>query len=475
MTFYRFAALSLIFALAAFAVTPSTADARGTPDGFTELAKRLSPSVVNISTAQTIEIDTSQAKPFEEGSPLERFNDFFGGRADRDGRVSKSLGSGFVIDDQGHIVTNNHVIEDADLIEVSFPNGDTFEAALIGRDLATDIAVLKIEVGDEIPAVPWGDSDAAEVGEWVIAIGNPFGYSGSVAAGIISARNRNISSGNYDDFIQTDVAINKGNSGGPLFNMDGEVIGVNTAIISPTGGSVGISFSVPAELAQSIAAQLIEYGETRRGYLGVRTQAVSKEIARSRGLDKAQGALVTSVVEDSPADKAGLQRRDLILSFDGKPLTAARLLSRRIAEAEIDKLVEIEILRKKKRKTLTVTIERLKEKVSEEEKIRREVAAGNAERSVAGISVEALSEDVRERYRIDEDINGVRVVKVGKRTTASGKVLKGDIIEEVGFDKISTPAEFAEAMEAAEKLDEPITLVINRRGNYIFYALNPKS
>jgi serine protease Do len=257
--------------------------------------------------------------------------------------------------------------------------------------------------------------------------------------------------------------------------MDGEVIGVNTAIISPTGGSVGISFSVPAELAQSIAAQLIEYGETRRGYLGVRTQAVSKEIARSRGLDKAQGALVTSVVEDSPADKAGLQRRDLILSFDGKPLTAARLLSRRIAEAEIDKPVEIEILRKKKRKTLTVTIERLKEKVSEEEKIRREVAAGNAERSVAGISVEALSEDVRERYRTDEDINGVRVVKVGKRTTASGKVLKGDIIEEVGFDKISTPAEFAEAMEAAEKLDEPITLVINRRGNYIFYALNPKS
>lgn len=474
MTLLRSAALSLIFAVAAIGVTPQIAESRGTPDGFTELAKRLSPAVVNISTAQTIEIDTSEAKPFEEGSPLERFNDFFGGRADRDGRVSKALGSGFVIDDEGHIVTNNHVIEDADLIEVSFPNGDTYEAALIGRDPATDIAVLKIEAAD-IPAVPWGDSDSAEVGEWVIAIGNPFGYSGSVAAGIISARNRDISSGAYDDFIQTDVAINKGNSGGPLFNMDGEVIGVNTAILSPTGGSVGISFSVPAELAQSIAAQLIEFGETRRGYLGVRPQAVTNSIARSYGLDKAKGALVRSVVKDSPADKGGLQRGDLILSIGGKPLEASRLLSRRVAESEIDKPVKIEILRKKKRKTLTVTIERLKEKVTDEEKIRREVAAGNAELSAAGISVEALSEDVRDRNRIDDDINGVRVVKVGKRASASGKILKGDIIEEVGFEPITTPAEFAEAMEAAGELDEPVTLLINRGGNYIFYALNPTS
>jgi len=474
MTLFRSAALSLVFAVAAVSVTPHIAEARGTPDNFTELAKRLSPSVVNISTAQTIEIDTTEAQPFEEGSPLERFNDFFGRRADRDGRVSKALGSGFVIDDEGHIVTNNHVIEDADLIEVSFPNGDTYEATLIGRDPATDIAVLKIEAED-IPEVPWGDSDAAEVGEWVIAIGNPFGYSGSVAAGIISARNRNIQSGAYDDFIQTDVAINRGNSGGPLFNMDGEVIGVNTAILSPTGGSVGISFSVPAELAKSIAAQLIEFGETRRGYLGVRSQEVSNNIARSYGLDKAQGALVRAVVADSPADKGGLQRGDLILSIGGKPLEASRLLSRRVAEAEIDKPVKIEILRKKKRKTLTITIERLKEEVTDEEKIRREVAAGNAERSVAGISVEALSEDVRDRNRIDDEVKGVRVVKIDKRAPASGKILKGDIIEEVAFERISTPAEFAEAMEAAGELDEPVTLLINRGGNYIFYALNPTS
>jgi serine protease Do len=472
---FRTAAISLIFAVAAVAASPNISEARATPDGFTELAKRLSPSVVNISTAQTIEVDTSDAKPFEEGSPLERFNDFFGGRNDRDGRVNKSLGSGFVIDDAGHIVTNNHVIEDADLIEVSFPSGDTYEATLVGRDPATDIAVLKIETGADIPAVPWGDSDTAEVGEWVIAIGNPFGYSGSVAAGIISARNRDISSGNYDDFIQTDVAINRGNSGGPLFNMDGEVIGVNTAILSPTGGSVGISFSVPAELAKSIAAQLIEFGETRRGYLGVRPQAVSNAIARSYGLDEAQGAIVRSVVADSPADKGGLQRGDLILSIGGKPLEASRLLSRRIAEAEIGKPIKIEILRKKKRKTLEVTIERLKEQVTDEEKVRREAEAGNAERSVAGISVEALTTDVRERNRIDEDVKGVRVVKVGKRATASGKILKGDIIEEVGFERITTPAEFEEAMDKAAELDEPVTLLINRGGNYIFYALNPTS
>lgn len=475
MKLLRTAAVSLIFAMSAVAVTPQIADARGTPEGFTELAKRLSPAVVNISTAQTIEIDTTEAKPFEEGSPLERFNDFFGGRNDRDGRVSKSLGSGFVIDAEGHIVTNNHVIEDADLIEVTFPNGDTYEAELVGRDPATDIAVLKIDTGLEMPAVPWGNSDESEVGEWVIAIGNPFGYSGSVAAGIISARNRNISSGNYDDFIQTDVAINRGNSGGPLFNMDGEVIGVNTAILSPTGGSVGISFSVPAELAQTIATQLIEFGETRRGYLGVRPQVVDNAIARSYGLKKAQGALVASVVSDSPADKAGLQRGDLILSIGGRPLEASRLLSRRVAEAEIGKSIPIEILRKKKRKTINVTIERLEEKITVEEKVKREAEAGNAERSVAGISVEALTEDVRDRNRIKKDINGVRVVKVDKRAAASGKILKGDIIEEVGFEVVATPAEFEDAMKAAAELNEPVTLLINRNGNYIFYALNPTS
>ena len=455
---------------AALLCSPLAAEARPVPENFTALTKRLSPSVVNISTAQTVEVGDDDAPAFEEGSPLERFNDFFG-RRNRDGRVSKALGSGFLIDDAGHIVTNNHVIEGADLIEVSFPNGDTYEAELIGRDPATDIAVLQIEADDSIPYVTFGDSDAAEVGEWVIAIGNPFGYSGSVAAGIISARNRNISMGSYDDFIQTDVAINQGNSGGPLFNMDGEVIGVNTAILSPSGGSVGISFSVPADLAESVAEQLIEFGETRRGYIGIRTQAVDRDLARAYGLRDAEGALIRAVIADGPADKAGLQKGDLILKLGERDIADTRTLFRAVAEAPIDQALPVEYIRKKKRRTTTVTIERLEEEVTDEEKLRREVEAGNAERTVGGLSVEALTDEVRRTRRVDPTVQGVRVVKVDRNSRASGKILKGDIIEEVAFEAVKTPAEFEAAMTTALEDGEPVQLLINRGGNYIFYAL----
>jgi len=332
----------------------TAAQARGTPDGFADLAERLSPAVVNISTAQTVELEDSGLK-FEKGSPLERYNDFFGDGSEG-GRVNKSLGSGFVIDASGYIVTNNHVIEGADLIEVSFPNGDNYSAELVGRDPATDIALLKIDAGKDIPYVPFGDDTKTRVGDWVIAIGNPFGYNGSVAAGIVSARSRNINASSYDDFIQTDVAINKGNSGGPLFNMTGEVVGVNTAILSPTGGSVGISFSVPADLAQSVVKQLREYGETRRGTLGVNVQEVTANLAKSYGLKQPTGALVQRVVDDSPADKAGLKRGDLLLTIGGKTIENNRLLYRLVAEAEIGKSVEIEYVRKKKRRTAKVRV-----------------------------------------------------------------------------------------------------------------------
>jgi len=444
---------------------------RGVPDGFSELAKRLSPSVVNISTAQTVEVNTDDAPAFPKGSPLERFNDFFGGDANQDGRVSKSLGSGFVIDKDGFIVTNNHVIEGADLIEVTFPNGDTYEAELLGRDPSTDIALLKIDAGKDISFVAFGDSDNAEVGDWVMAIGNPFGYSGSVAAGIISARNRDISHGSYDDFIQTDVAINKGNSGGPLFNMQGEVVGVNTAILSPTGYSVGISFSVPADLASSVVDQLREFGETRRGYLGVRPQKVSQAIAKSYGLDSAHGALITTIVKDSPADKAGLKKGDLITELGGKKLDSSRLLSRRIAESKIDEELEVTYIRRRKTKKTKVTIERLKEKITEDEKKKREKEEADVDRVAMGIAVEALTDENRKKYRIKDEIEGVRVVKVDKKAEASGKILSGDIIEEVGFEAVTSPKEFEEAMKAAKELDRPVTILINRRGNFIFYAL----
>ena len=454
----------------ALCLVPLAAQARPVPDNFTALTKRLSPSVVNISTAQTVEIGDDDVPSFEEGSPLERFNDFFGRRG-RDGRVSKALGSGFLIDDAGHIVTNNHVIEGADLIEVSFPNGDTYEAELVGRDPATDIAVLRIEADDDIPHVSFGDSDDAEVGEWVIAIGNPFGYSGSVAAGIISARNRNISMGSYDDFIQTDVAINQGNSGGPLFNMEGEVIGVNTAILSPSGGSVGISFSVPSELAESVAGQLIEFGETRRGYIGIRTQAVDRDLARAYGLNEARGALIRAVIAEGPADKAGLQKGDLILKIGDRDIDDTRVLFRAVADARIDAVLPVEYIRKRKRRTADITIARLEEEVTEEEKLRREVEAGNAERTVGGLSVEALTDEVRRARRVDPTAQGVRVVRVARNSRASGKILKGDIIEEVAFEPVKTPAEFEEAMTAALGEGEPVQLLINRGGNYIFYAL----
>ncbi len=466
---------TFIVSIFLFFALQNYAQARPVPDGFTELTKRLSPAVVNISTAQTIEIDTESAPAFPKGSPLERFNDFFGQGNDRDGRVSKSLGSGFVINKEGHIVTNNHVIEDADLIEVTFPNGDTYEADLVGRDPATDIAVLKIDTGKDMPFVSFGDSDTAEVGEWVIAIGNPFGYSGSVAAGIISARNRDISHGSYDDFIQTDVAINRGNSGGPLFNMSGDVIGVNTAILSPTGYSVGISFSVPAELAESVVEQLVEFGETRRGYLGVRPQKVNQTLARSYGLKETYGALVTSVVADSPADKAGLRKGDLITHIADQRLESSRLLSRRIADAEIGKALDIKFIRKRRTQTVKVIIERLKEQVTEEEKERRLKEENDAERSVNGIYVEALTDEARAKFRIAANIKGVRVVKVDKHAEASGKILVGDIIEEVGFEIIDSPKAFEEAVEAGKAFEAPITFLINRGGNYIFYALDVTS
>ena len=445
---------------------------RGVPDGFSELAARLSPSVVNISTAQTIELK-DEVEKFPEGSPLERFNDFFGGRRSEGERVSKSLGSGFVIDADGHIVTNNHVIEGSDYIEVAFPNGEVFEATLVGTDPSTDIAVLKFEAPDYIPHVSFGDSDASDVGDWVMAIGNPFGYGGTVTAGIISARNRNINQGAYDDFIQTDVAINKGNSGGPLFNLDGDVIGVNTAIISPTGGSVGISFSVSADLASSVVDQLIEHGETRRSRLGVsvRSQKLSAELAEGYGLDTPMGAIVSRVVDDTPAKKAGLKRGDLIIAVDGEEIIEPKSIYRIIAEKEIGQDVELEIIRKRKRKTLTATVDRLEEKHNKDKREAEEKAVSEADREVDGIAVEALSDEVREKYRLKDEIEGVRVTKVNKRSPAYGKIQSGDIIQEIDFEPVEDPEALEDAITIASE-DEGATMVqVWRRGNFLFYGI----
>jgi len=468
--------LRTLFLAAALTVPAATvlapqASAHETPDGFVELTKKLAPAVVNISTAQTIDIGKNKPA-YPKGSPLERFNDFFGGGDEN--RVARALGSGFVIDASGYIVTNNHVIEKADHIEVAFPNGDTYEAKLIGRDPSIDIAVLKIEAGDDVPYVEFATGDA-QVGEWVIAIGNPLGYSSSVAAGIVSANHRSISMGNYDDFIQTDVAINKGNSGGPLFNMKGEVIGINTAIVSPTGYSVGLSFSVPADLAVPIIDQLREFGETRRGFLGVNVQSVDKNLAKSYRLKTPHGAVISRVTKNSPASKAGLKVGDLIVSIGGEKLDKSSQLARMIAESTIDEKLEIVYIRKKKRRTVDVTIERLKEKVKKPSDDDEIVASTSAKDQVLGITVETVTDKIHTQFGLDDDVEGVRVTKVNGRSNAAGKIRKGDVIIEVNQEPVAGPKDYAEKMEEAAKSGDPIVLLVSRGGIPYFYAIETVS
>jgi serine protease Do len=480
----RHLVLASTLLLSGTVLTPAVAIAHESPSGFVELAERLGPAVVNISTAQNVEI-SDELPAFPKGSPLERFNDFFGG-GDQN-RVSKSLGSGFVVDEAGFIVTNNHVIEGADSIEVAFPNGDSYEAvafpngdsyeaSLIGRDPSTDIAVLKIDAGKKLPFVDFASADSAKVGEWVIAIGNPLGYSSSVAAGIVSARNRNISMGKYDDFIQTDVAINKGNSGGPLFNMDGDVVGVNTAIVSPTGFSVGLSFSIPADLAASVVDQLREYGETRRGFLGVTVQEVDRDKAKVYGLKQPYGALINSVQKDGPADKAGLKRGDLITSIAGAKLDKSDKLFRIIAEAKIDAPLEIEYIRKTRfrsaKKSANVVIEQLEEKVRKDTKNGSKNGDDLVVSKAQGVHVEALNQKLRAKYRLDDDVTGVLITSIDKNSTAMGKLRKGDIILEVAQESVENPDQFAEKMEAAAESDLPIIILVLRNGVPYFYTIN---
>ena len=448
------------------ATTSASVPARPTPDGFSELSKRLMPSVVNIATSQRV-IEAGLPE-FPQGSPMERFNDLFG-RDDDGFRRTSSLGSGFVISAEGYVVTNNHVIEGADEIEVQFADGRSYPADLIGRDPDTDIAVLKIETPEPLPFVKFSDSDESEVGDWVIAIGNPFGLGGSVSAGIISARSRDINAGSYDDFIQTDAAINRGNSGGPLFTLDGDVVGVNTAIISPTGGSVGIGFSVPSNLASVIVDQLIEDGRVHRGWLGVNIQAVDKSLARAYGLSSAAGVIVTSVEDDSPGDEAGLQVGDLILRFDGELISETRELSRRVAEAELGKAIKLNIIRETKRRELTVT---LKERETDEPETDEEEAPAPVfvGANAYGVKLIEVSEDARRRWQIPKPVKGALVDMVDPSGPSYGQLEKGDVITEINFKPVTTPAE-ADALFEAEGGSDPLLVKVMRRGRYSFFAL----
>ena len=451
---------------------PSTGPTIGTgPASVADLAEGLLDAVVNISTSQSVggEGAGPQTPQTPDGSPFEEFFDeFFDGDGSQGGSQKvNSLGSGFVIDPSGFVVTNNHVIEDADDIEVVFPDGRKLKATLVGTDPKTDLSVLKVDPPAPLKAVRFGDSRQMRIGDWVMAIGNPFGLGGSVTVGIISARGRNINAGPYDNFIQTDAAINKGNSGGPLFNMKGEVIGINTAIISPSGGSIGIGFAVPTELAQNIVNQLIEFGETRRGWLGVRIQPVTDEIAESLGLDSARGALVSGVVAGGPVDNGEIRAGDVILAFDGVPVREMRDLPRAVAESPVGKAVDVTVLRDGKEQTVQVTLGRLEDSPADEqveegaapegqepvpdgdqgEEQNGEVQSGPA--IALGMTIAPLDDERRAEFSIDDSIEGVVITEVESGSAAAGKGLKpGDVIVEVAQDFVDNPTAVRERIDA---------------------------
>lgn len=428
------------------------ASARPAPNGFADLAERLSPAVVNISTSQVLAPRDMEIPGLPEDSPLKDFFDEFLEQQRRGGpqRV-QSLGSGFVIDPSGVVVTNNHVIEGADRIEVTFTDGTTLPAVIAGTDPKTDLAVLRVESDKPLPHVDLGDSGSLRVGDWVIAIGNPFGLGGTVTAGIVSALNRDIHAGNYDDFIQTDAAINRGNSGGPLFNLDGQVVGVNSAIISPSGASVGIGFAVPSSTVKPIVAQILEYGETRRGWIGVRIQTVTPEIAESLGLGSSRGAMIAGLTDDGPAAQAGLEPGDVVLAFDGRNIATMRDLPRVVAEAKIGSTVDVQIFRDGETLTRKITVAQLQEE-SALEAAPAEEKPELAETVVLGLGLASLNDDLRRRFNVAEGLSGVVVIEVDPTSAAAERgVQPGDVIVQVAQRAVASPEDVKRIVESEEK------------------------
>ena len=481
----RLATALVAATLASLVAAGPAALAKG-PESVADVAEVLLDSVVNISTSQTVAGSRGIQPPaLPDGSPFQDFfNDFFnqepGGRQSGPRRV-QSLGSGFVISADGIIVTNNHVIEGADEISVNFNDGSKLTATLVGTDQKTDLAVLKVEPTKPLKVLSFGDSERLRVGDWVMAIGNPFGLGGTVTVGIVSARNRDINSGPYDNFIQTDASINRGNSGGPLFNMDGEVIGINTAIISPTGGSIGIGFAIPSATALNIINQLREFGETRRGWLGVRIQEVTEEVAEGLSMDEAAGALVAGVTDDGPAALAGIEAGDVILEFDGRRIAAMHELPRIVADEPIGKEVPVVVLRKGERQTVTVTLGRLEDSEQlaalDEETPEAEADEPAPPPVVAGplgLTLSDLSPDRRSEFGIDDEVNGVVVTDVAADSAAALKrVQAGDVIVEISQEPVSSPADVESriAQLQSDGRKSALLLLANKDGDLRFVAV----
>jgi len=460
------------FALAAALLLAAVpAAARPAPDSFADLTAKLLPAVVNISTSQTLKAPPKNALPdIPPDSPL---SDLFKNLLGRGGRPQHvtSLGSGFIIDPSGFIVTNNHVIENAEQITVTLSDNSTLPAKLVGRDVKTDLALLKVQPKKPLPATRFGDSDKARIGDWVIAIGDPFGIGSTVTAGIVSARNRDINAGPYDDFIQTDAPINRGNSGGPLFNMDGDVIGINSQIFSPSGGSIGIGFAIPSNLARDVVQQLRQFGSARRGWIGANVQVVTEELAQAFNLPSRDGALITNVAGGSPAARAGLQNGDLITSFDGKTIPDYRTLPRIVAGTPIGKTVSIEVLRKGRKVASRLTVEKLADD-GPADKAGKTPPAPKPQSKLQqlGISLGPLDDAARGRFKIGGNVKGVLVTGVDMGSAAGDKNMRpGDVIVQVQGAPVKTPDEVAKAIDAATKSGKPVALFLVSRGGEVTY------
>ena len=465
---------ALVAALLAVVVPQAPAAARGAPDSFADLSAQLLPTVVNIATTQTLKAPPQASLPtLPPGSPLEDlFKDFLGPKGGAPRHVT-SLGSGFIIDPSGYIVTNNHVIEDADQVTVTLNDGETLPAKIVGRDLKTDLALLKVTPKKPLPATKFGDSDTARIGDWVIAIGNPFGLGSTVTAGIVSARNRDINAGPYDDFIQTDAPINRGNSGGPLFDMSGNVVGVNSAIFSPSGGSVGIGFSIPSNLVREVIGQIRQFGAARRGWVGVRIQQVTEDIAEGLGLPSASGALVADVTANGPAAKAGIQNGDLITAFDGRAIADSHAVPRIVADTPIGKTVAVDILRKGKKITVHMTVARLDEGPQPVVKQPKQLPKPKSKLSQLGLSLAAIDSDTRQQFRLTGNIQGVLVTDVTPDSPAAEKNFRaGDVIVEVQNQPVHTPDDVMKRVDADTKAGKKVELMlVNRGGDLTFVAL----
>jgi serine protease Do len=471
------------------------ASARG-PEGIADVAEKVIDAVVNISTSQTVEAkgggEGRGAMPqLPPGSPFEEFfDDFFKNRrgpggnskggdrgTDLQPRKTNSLGSGFIVDTSGIVVTNNHVIADADEINVIMNDGTKIKAELVGVDKKTDLAVLKFKPVKPLVAVKFGDSDKLRLGEWVIAIGNPFSLGGTVTAGIVSARNRDINSGPYDSYIQTDAAINRGNSGGPLFNLDGEVIGVNTLIISPSGGSIGIGFAVPSKTVAGVVDQLRQFGELRRGWLGVRIQQVTDEIAESLNIKPARGALIAGVEDKGPAKPAGIEPGDVVVKFDGKDIKEPKDLSRVVADTAVGKEVDVVIIRKGAEETRKVTLGRLEDgdKAVQASAKAPEPAEKPVTQKALGLDLATLSKDLRTRYKIKDSVKGVIITNVDGTSDAAEKRLSvGEVIVEVAQEAVSNAADVKKRVDQLKRDGKKsvLLLVANADGELRFVALS---